>query len=194
MGRRRSFDDEQVLDTVRDQFWAKGYEATSVDDLVRATGLGKGSLYGAFGGKRQLFLTVLESYAAARLAEVTAALAGPAPAVERLRAVLRVIPSDSGPIPFDRGCLLANTSTELAARDEQVLALARRTYAQVEERIADTVREAVEERALPADTDAPLLGRLLFTVMQGLEFLTKTGVRPEELDAIGIAAADRLLG
>ena len=193
MGRRRSFDDRQVLDAVRDQFWAKGYEATSVDDLMRATGLGKGSLYRAFGGKRQLFLTVLESYAEARVQEVRAAMTRPAPAVERLRAALRVIPGDPGPIPFDRGCLLANTATELAGRDEEVLARARRAYALVTELISNTVREAVEDEALPSDTDASSLGRLLFAVMQGVEFLSKTGMPPEELDAIGVAAADRLL-
>jgi len=107
VGRRRSFDEGQVLDAVRDQFWAKGYAATSVDDLMKATGLGKGSLYGAFGGKRQLFLTVLDTYAAARVGEVRAALAGAAPAVQRLRAALRFTPSDAGPVPFDRGCFLA---------------------------------------------------------------------------------------
>jgi TetR/AcrR family transcriptional regulator, transcriptional repressor for nem operon len=193
MGRRREFDDGQVLDSVRDQFWAKGYAATSVDDLVHATGLGKGSLYGAFGGKRQLFMMVLETYATARVEEVRAALAGSAPAVDRLRALLRVVPADPGPIPFDRGCFLANTATELAARDGDVLDRARRAYASVEGLITAAVQEAVDEGGLPAATDAPALGRLLLAVQQGMEFLKKTGMSAEDLDGVGVAAADRLL-
>jgi TetR/AcrR family transcriptional repressor of nem operon len=193
MGRRRSFDEGQVLNAVRDQFWAKGYAATSVDDLMQATGLGKGSLYGAFGGKHQLFLTVLDTYATARVDDLRAALAGSAPAVQRLRAALRFTPSDAGPIPFDRGCFLANTSTEMAARDEEILTRARRTYARVETLIVETVQAAVDEGDLPPDTDTQSLGRLIFAVMQGIEFLTKTGMPPDTLDAIGSAAADRLL-
>ena len=63
MARPRKFDEQQVLEAARDQFWKNGYAATSLDDLTKATGLGKGSLYGAFGGKHQLFLKVLGTYA-----------------------------------------------------------------------------------------------------------------------------------
>lgn len=59
MPRPREFDENRVLLAVRDEFWDKGYAATSMDDLLRVSGLGKGSLYGAFGDKRSLFLRVL---------------------------------------------------------------------------------------------------------------------------------------
>ncbi|KJE23819.1 transcriptional regulator, TetR family [Frankia torreyi] len=49
MARPRTFDEDQVVCAARDQFWATGYTATSLDDLTAATGLGRGSLYGAFG-------------------------------------------------------------------------------------------------------------------------------------------------
>ncbi|MER6876072.1 TetR/AcrR family transcriptional regulator, partial [Amycolatopsis sp. NPDC000673] len=62
MARPRTFDEKQVLNAVRDQFWDAGYAATSLEDLMRVSGLGKGSLYAAFGDKRQLFLRALRSY------------------------------------------------------------------------------------------------------------------------------------
>src|SRR6266566_9459401 len=63
MPRPREFEPEQVLDTAMRQFWERGYRATSVEDLVRATGVKPGSLYGAFkGGKRSLFLGSLRRY------------------------------------------------------------------------------------------------------------------------------------
>ena len=62
VGRPREFDEEQVLDAAMKAFWAKGYEATSLADLVSVTGLHKGSLYQAFGDKHSLFIQTLNRY------------------------------------------------------------------------------------------------------------------------------------
>jgi AcrR family transcriptional regulator len=62
MARPRQFDEERVLRAIRDQFWDAGYAATSLEDLVHVSGLGKDSLYAAFGDKHQLFLRALRSY------------------------------------------------------------------------------------------------------------------------------------
>lgn len=59
MGRTRGFDEGDVIDRAAARFVANGYEATSVDDLVGATGLHRGSIYKAFGSKRGLFVAVL---------------------------------------------------------------------------------------------------------------------------------------
>ena len=62
MPRPREFDESDVVAAARDEFWSRGYAATSVDDLTAVTGLGKGSLYGAFGDKHGLFLRALDDY------------------------------------------------------------------------------------------------------------------------------------
>ena len=59
MGRKRSFDDNAVLARAREVFLEHGYEGTSIDALVKATGLLRGSLYGAFGSKRGMFVAAL---------------------------------------------------------------------------------------------------------------------------------------
>lgn len=59
MGRKRSFDDDEVLARAREVFLEHGYEGTSIDALVKATGLLRGSLYGAFGSKRGMFVAAL---------------------------------------------------------------------------------------------------------------------------------------
>jgi AcrR family transcriptional regulator len=53
--RPRGFDETTVLRRARDRFWSTGFAGASVDQIAAATGLGKGSLYGAFGDKRQLY-------------------------------------------------------------------------------------------------------------------------------------------
>ena len=59
MGRKRSFDDDEVLARASEVFLEHGYEGTSIDALVKATGLLRGSLYGAFGSKRGMFVAAL---------------------------------------------------------------------------------------------------------------------------------------
>ena len=62
MPREKQFDETAVLGKAMEAFWARGYEATSVRDLVEAMGLHRGSIYAAFGGKRSLFLKALRHY------------------------------------------------------------------------------------------------------------------------------------
>lgn len=195
MGRPRTFDKDAVLALARDAFWTKGYEATSLDDLMRATGLGKGSLYAAFGDKHRLFLDVLEGYSAWRLEGVRAALRGDGPALARLHAFFRVDGAASArSLAAARGCLLVNSTTEVASHDEAVRTLSRRTYGAVEDMLTDTVARAVKEGDLPAATDPRELGRLLLAVLQGMEFLGKSGMSPAEVAEIGQSTLVRLLG
>src|ERR1700754_2970823 len=78
MARPRKFDETEVVAAARDEFWTRGSAGTSVDDLTAATGLGKGSLYGAFGDKHDLYLRTLDEYIASSLGEVRAQLRDPA--------------------------------------------------------------------------------------------------------------------
>ena len=90
MARPRTFDEGDVVAAARDEFWNRGYAATSVDDLTAATGLGKGSLYGAFGDKHSIYLRALDDYITSSLADVRAGLRDPAySAYERLTRHIR---------------------------------------------------------------------------------------------------------
>ena len=62
MGRPREFDVDDALDRAMRVFWAKGYQGASLDDLLAAMGIGRGSLYKAFGDKRSLYLAALQRY------------------------------------------------------------------------------------------------------------------------------------
>jgi AcrR family transcriptional regulator len=151
------------------------------------TGLGKGSIYAAFGDKRRLFLSALKVYADAILTHVRAALSSDRLAIERL-AMLFERP-DCGPRgdgPY-RGCFLANSTTELASIDEDVTALARGIYRAVEELIVEVVREAQHDGALSKAIPAKELGRLMLAIMQGEEFLQKSGMPLADLKGIGQA-------
>ena len=86
----KQFDREEVLDCAMRVFWERGYEATSIQDLVEATGLSRGSLYATFSDKKLLFLAVLARYAACVGSPMMAELATPDPrqAIERMFAAI----------------------------------------------------------------------------------------------------------
>jgi TetR/AcrR family transcriptional regulator, transcriptional repressor for nem operon len=187
MARPRGFDEAKVLATVRDLFWRGGYAGTSVGDLVATTGLGKGSLYGAFGSKRELFLRVLDDYAAQARESARAALEGPeSGAWWRLRAWLFAAASDS--TGARRGCFLARSASELAGRDPQVSRRALATYRAIEDLLVACIAQAQRHGDLPASGDARKLGALLFAFERGIESLARAGGEEAQLRSLAESA------
>ena len=138
MARPRKFDERDVLVAVRRRFNETGYHGTSVDDLSRATGLSKGSLYGAFGDKEALFQRVFEEYCTTSEEGVAALLEGPQDqALDRLRSWLRA-PEDC---TDRRGCLLAKATAELAWENDAVATRSLAAY----ETLLDSCRQLVEQ-------------------------------------------------
>src|SRR4030088_1815733 len=92
MARPRGFDETTVLRRARDRFLHTGFAGTRTDEVAAATGLGKGSLYGAFGDKRQLYLRVFDRYCTEVTEATRRSLTGPDEgAYARLRAHLLAI-------------------------------------------------------------------------------------------------------
>ena len=88
VGRPREFDEEVVLTAAMEAFWRKGFEATSLVDLTKATGLNKASLYRVFGDKHQLFMSALKNYSDIEFRETTAVVSESASPLTNLRAVV----------------------------------------------------------------------------------------------------------
>jgi len=194
VARPRQFDEEKIVAAVRDLFWCQGYAATSLDDLMRVTGLGKGSIYGAFGDKRNLFLAVLRVYADERVVHAREALHSDKPAIERLRDLFRRREKRKrSPAPCP-GCFLFNSTTELALHDPAVREISKRVYAAIEQLLIETAEQAKKDGDLPREVDASELGRLLLAVSQGLTFLEKTGIDARDLLSITGGARRLLLG
>jgi TetR/AcrR family transcriptional regulator, transcriptional repressor for nem operon len=189
MARPRSFDEGKVLRVARDQFWATGYAAARVDDIATATGLGKGSLYGAFGDKHQLFLRTFDDHCAGLVEAVRRALDGPdAGAYERLRAHVLAVANATASDVCLRGCLLAKGTAELSEHDPAVVATARRTFAAIEELIASCIAGAQRAGEIDQDADPGRLAGLLLAVLRGIEALGKGGASPDSLRAIAETA------
>lgn len=193
MSRPREFDESAVLDIVSEQFWAKGYAGTSMDSIAAATGLGKGSLYGAFGGKQELFRRVLDAYCDRVADAVADELAGPdEEAYGRLSAHIRLAAADVAADSRHRGCLLAKGAAELSEHDPVVTARSRRTLEGITSALAQDIRAAQRHGDIDQAADADRLASLVLAVLRGIEALGKAGTDPSQLEGIAETAVGLL--
>ncbi|GGP73620.1 TetR/AcrR family transcriptional regulator [Saccharothrix coeruleofusca] len=186
MGRPRKFVEQDAVRAARDQFWDKGYAATSIDDLMTATGLARASLYGAFGDKHALFLRAFDDYCGQSIDAFRVALRGEGPATDRLEALMR---NTAAAFADDtRGCMLAKSTAELAGTDEDVQQRTRAAYLALHEAIVDCVRAAQAEGGIDPSADPEQLAGVLLAVTRGMEAIGKGGVDRAVLDAIAEGA------
>ena len=116
-GRPREFDRSEALDKAVDMFWLQGYEATGVAELCEAMGIGRQSLYNAFGDKRSLFLEALHRYDDRLMSKAVAILEGPGSPMTNVETVLSGW--ETGPRGRERwGCLMANSIAEFGLADQ----------------------------------------------------------------------------
>ncbi len=184
MARPRSFAEDDVIAAAREEFWNRGYAATSVDDLTAATGLGKGSLYGAFGDKHSLYLRALDDYIKSSLDRVRASLRDQAYSpydrlARHIRGQVKVIAADKN----RRGCMMAKSAAELAGTDDAVEQKIQRAYADWRDELAACIEEAQREGAVDAGHNARALASTLLAFMRGQEALHKGGATPGQLKA-----------
>jgi AcrR family transcriptional regulator len=189
MARPREFDEDEVLRAARQQFWSTGYAATTMDAIAAATGLGKGSLYGAFGDKRQLFLRVFDAYCTDIVDAVGRYLDGPdEEAFERLCAHIRAVAANTAADTAHRGCLLAKGTAELSEHDPDVGARSLRTFASLQEALAVDIQAAQRQGDIDPAADPRHLADLVLAVLRGIEALGKAGKDQAALRAIAETA------
>ena len=174
MGRPRGFDTEAILDLIVDVFWQHGYEGTSMATLTAATGLGKPSLYAAFGSKEDLFRAAFARYRARQATFTGNLLADPLARAGVERLLLALVDSQTQP-GLPSGCLMVHGSLvgsiDSARIRDELNARRKATEAKVRERLA----RAKTEGELAADIDVSDLARYVATVIQGLAVQAASG-------------------
>ncbi len=183
MGRPKSYDRDAVLVAARDLFWERGYEATSIAELAECTGLNRSSLYQEFGSKHGLFEAALDCYADrvismlfADVRDEGAGLDAVAGLFTRLAELFRCNQAIS-----TRGCLMINTTAELAARDERV----RPAAAKYRDRLRTDFAAALGRAAATGEVDARPVGaraNLLASTLMGIWL----AVRIDPVDAAAL--------
>jgi TetR/AcrR family transcriptional repressor of nem operon len=174
MARPREFEPDVVLDRAMRIFWSRGYEATSVQDLVDHMGIQRGSLYATFGDKRALFLAAIDRYDCMVTAKLLAALDEPESGMEAIRRFFRLKIDWAVAANRPRGCLVTNSATELASRDRRTTSRVAAVFTKIEAAFERAVVRAQKAGEIDPTRDPRALARFLTSSAQGLSVMAKT--------------------
>ncbi len=196
MPRPKEFDEEQALDAAMRTFWANGYEATSTEDLCRATGLGRSSIYNTFSSKHELFKRALVRYTELMTTNQLALLQDEArSAEERLHGLFdAIIAGEVENRRDDRGigCLTVNTTVELAARDPEAADLVARDQQRRLDALEAVVRTGQRDGAFTSKRTPAELARFVNAVIAGIRVAGQGGADIPSLKAIAATALEAL--
>jgi AcrR family transcriptional regulator len=192
MGRPREFDTDQALDCALKQFWAKGYEGTSLSDLTEAMGITRPSLYASFGNKEELFLKVMERYSRDHAAYVRDALKQPtarAVAEYWLRSAAEALTNPHYP----HGCLEMQAALVCSTESQPMRRKLLRRRRAGELALRERFERALAEGELAAGTNTSDLAKFVCMTVQGMAVQAADGATRGELRRMADTAL-RLFG
>ncbi|MFE9779388.1 TetR/AcrR family transcriptional regulator [Streptomyces sp. NPDC005775] len=179
MARTKEFDPDAALQSALELFWRRGYEATSIADLVEHLGIGRASIYATFGNKHELYLKALDRYAEGRDPLLLDELSQPGPALPAVRAVVRRFAAEAAS-PEGRlyGCLVTNTAAELAPHDPAAARQVESSWERLETLLHSALVRARAQGELSGDRDPRALARMLLVLLQGVRIVGKASSDP----------------
>jgi TetR/AcrR family transcriptional repressor of nem operon len=176
MARPREFDEEAVLDAAVQCFWTRGYEATSIRDLIKETGVTGASLYNAFGDKRALYQKALDRYVEDGIGERISRCERLVPR-EAIRSFFADILQRSLTDRQHKGCLVVNAALEVAPKDAEFQKALAAVLLRIEIFFFNCVEAGQADASISQSLPAANLARHLLGVLMGLRVLAR--VRPE---------------
>jgi TetR/AcrR family transcriptional regulator, transcriptional repressor for nem operon len=185
MARPKEFDEIAALNAAIDCFWRRGYEATSVRDLMASMGISGPSLYNAFGDKHALFVQALERYldysTRARIKRLEESL----PPKRAVRRFIEEIIERSVNDRERRGCFLINSALEVAPHDSGLRTVIAERLGEIESFFRRSISAAQAQGTVPPDRAARDLARLLLGVLLGIRVLARS--KPDRALLEGVA-------
>lgn len=189
VGRPKGCRRDEVIERALVLFREQGYAGTSIQDLVKATGSNRYSLYEEFSDKRGLFLAALARFQSEKLTEVTELLSKPGPKIPLLRSYFESLKERSrkaGPV----NCLVTVSAVNLASGDEEIAASVLEHFAALVQVFERVVIEAKESGEIGSTLPTKSLARMLINTARGMRIIAQF----EGLDETVTDIAETVLG
>lgn len=181
--RSAEFDRDQVLRSAMNEFIAKGYNKTSMQDLKRATGLHPGSIYCAFENKRGLLIAALNHYADSKATEFEQIFSDNGHILAGFQHYFEEIGYN-----YDfceaKGCLLQKALIELEDQDDEVELLIRTMLDKWKQRIQVKLEQAQRNQEIPADANCEFLSDYVMFAIYGMRSFIQTHPQPERIEQL----------
>ena len=182
MVRTRSFDPDAALSRAVELFSSRGYSDTSMDDIVKATGVSRYGLYGTFGNKRELFEQALERYADGMGRESFMRLLEPDASIRHVRAIFDERLDGMCANGESRGCMLCHTAMELAPHDHEIQDVLKKFLGRMSKAFSIGLDNAKKQGEIAAGVDTEAAGEFLTGALFGLTVLARAGFTRKSLD------------
>ena len=173
MARQKEFDCDEVLHKAMEVFWARGYEGTSIQDLVKHMGINRQSIYDTFGDKHTLFLQALDRYREIHSQKVFEQLDRPGSVKKNLRLLFQGVVDRALSEEGQRGCFVGNAMSELAGRCKETATRTCNSVASAEKMFQQALQRGKEQGELPTLRDTRAVARFLYSSIQGLLLMAK---------------------
>jgi TetR/AcrR family transcriptional repressor of nem operon len=187
-GRPREFDVDEAIALAMEVFGTRGYNGTSLVDLLEGTGLSRGSLYKAFGDKQTLFLAALVRYTSDASARLSHTLQQAGPSKPLIRETLMRFARSSCGVEGLRGCLLVATATEMLPHDADAAQCVRALFEHMRHAYTEAIERGQAQGEISQRHDAQTLARLIVCLAQGMRTVGKAGAQEAEMQSVVDAA------
>ena len=174
MARTKDFDENEVLAKAIKLFWQKGYNGTSMQDLVATLGISRSSLYDTFGDKHQLYLKALQSYKQAETAKRDRILDASVPAKVAIRQLMDLTILEMIRDKQHKGCFLINSAVEVAAHDKDTNAIICQNEQQLETAFYEVIKRGQSNGEISKDQNPNALARFLINTIVGIRVTGKS--------------------
>lgn len=192
VGRPRTFDIDAALDKAVRLFWQRGYEATSMSDLVEELGVAAASLYAAFGNKAGLFEAVVDRYAATFSAALYAPVNDPQLSTyDAIKDLLARAAANFSEPDTPAGCFMYSAAAAVSPASASIERLLRDRRIGAESVLAARLEKGIVQGDLAEDTNPVALAKFINAIMEGMSVQARDGATLDELQAIARMALDR---
>jgi TetR/AcrR family transcriptional repressor of nem operon len=192
MARTKDFDEDEVLTRAMNLFWSRGYNATSMEDLVSGLGISRSSLYDTYTDKHSLFIKALENYQQMGYTKLQETASHPGPAKETIRKLIEMATEGLLAGKQQKGCFMLNAGVEVAPHDREVKNLVHRNDQLMGEMFFQIIQRGKKNGEIKNRRDARTLSSFFLNTVKGLQVTAKSGPDKSVLDDIITMAVSTL--
>jgi len=193
MPKVKQFNKEKVLEVAASIFHQKGYNGTSIDEILKATGLSRSSLYDSFSDKHTLYLQALEFYKNRERASYDVVDQAKLNGLQKIEHLLKEVVNHLIAHPDDNGCLMVNAAAEMSKRCEKTAQVVCNNKEDVQDLFTIWLEDALEKNVLKLQKPAKTYSPFLFNSLCGLKVLSQSGAGKAELLNVVKVTVDALV-